>query len=142
MKKNVGIVIVSHSLDVAKGTADMVRKMVGTAIPLAFCGGNADGTLGTSIENILAAIDAAWSDRGVAILVDLGGAETTARWRLKCSLKTAAARWLCAMRQSLKVPLWRQPRLGVEPRCMMYSARLKSCHHNERMAHGFSGDQS
>lgn len=76
MKKNVGIVIVSHSLDVAKGTADMVRKMVGTAIPLAFCGGNADGTLGTSIENILAAIDAAWSDRGVAILVDLGGAET------------------------------------------------------------------
>src|SRR5450631_696821 len=76
MKKNVGIVIVSHSIDVAKGTADMVRKMVGTGIPLAYCGGNADGMLGTNIENILAAISEAWSDRGVAILVDLGGAET------------------------------------------------------------------
>ena len=76
MNKKVGIVIVSHSLDIAKGTADMVRNMVGSAIPLAYCGGNPDGGLGTSIEKILAAIDEAWSDRGVAILVDLGGAET------------------------------------------------------------------
>jgi len=76
MNKKVGIVIVSHSLDIAKGTADMVRNMVGSAVPLAFCGGNPDGGLGTSIEKILAAIDEAWSERGVAILVDLGGAET------------------------------------------------------------------
>jgi PTS hybrid protein len=76
MNRKVGIVIVSHSLDIAKGTADMVRNMVGSAIPLAYCGGNPDGGLGTSIEKILAAIDEAWSDRGVAILVDLGGAET------------------------------------------------------------------
>jgi dihydroxyacetone kinase phosphotransfer subunit len=76
MNKKVGIVIVSHSLDIAKGTADMVRNMVGSAIPMAYCGGNSDGGLGTSIEKILAAIDEAWSDRGVAILVDLGGAET------------------------------------------------------------------
>ncbi len=76
MNKKVGIVIVSHSLDIAKGTADMVRNMVGSAIPLAHCGGNPAGGLGTSIEKILAAIDEAWSDRGVAILVDLGGAET------------------------------------------------------------------
>lgn len=76
MNKYVGIVIVSHSLDIAKGTADMVRNMVGTAIPLAYCGGNPDGGLGTSIEKVLAAIDEAWSERGVAILVDLGGAET------------------------------------------------------------------
>jgi len=76
MNKRVGIVIVSHSVDIAKGTADMVRNMVGSAIPLAYCGGNPEGGLGTSIEKILAAIDEAWSDRGVAILVDLGGAET------------------------------------------------------------------
>ena len=76
MSKKVGIVIVSHSLDIAKGTADMVRNMVGSVIPLAYCGGNPDGGLGTSIEKILTAIDEAWSDRGVAILVDLGGAET------------------------------------------------------------------
>jgi dihydroxyacetone kinase phosphotransfer subunit len=76
MNKKVGIVIVSHSLDIAKGTADMVRNMVGSGIPLAYCGGNSDGGLGTSVEKIQAAINEAWSDRGVAILVDLGGAET------------------------------------------------------------------
>ena len=73
---NVGIVIVSHSPLVAEGTADMVRQMVGDEVPLGFCGGNPEGGLGTSVEKILAAIDVAWSERGVAILVDLGGAET------------------------------------------------------------------
>jgi len=74
--RNVGIVIVSHSPDVARGTADMVRQMVGDEVPLAWCGGTTDGRLGTSVESILAAIDSAWSESGVAILVDLGGAET------------------------------------------------------------------
>ena len=32
----VGIVIVSHSPDVAKGAADMVRQMVGSEVPLGF----------------------------------------------------------------------------------------------------------
>jgi dihydroxyacetone kinase phosphotransfer subunit len=73
---NVGIVIVSHSKLVAQGAADMVRQMVGDEVPLAWCGGNADGGLGTSVEAIMQAIDRAWSDKGVAILVDLGGAET------------------------------------------------------------------
>jgi dihydroxyacetone kinase phosphotransfer subunit len=76
MTERVGIVIVSHSADIARGTADMVRQMVGTEVPLAHCGGNPDGGLGTSVEKILAAIDEAWSEAGVAILVDLGGAET------------------------------------------------------------------
>jgi phosphoenolpyruvate---glycerone phosphotransferase subunit DhaM len=76
MTDRVGIVIVSHSSDVARGTADMVRQMVGDEVPLSFCGGNPDGGLGTSVEKIMAAIHAAWSEKGVAILVDLGGAET------------------------------------------------------------------
>ena len=73
---NVGIVIVSHSPLVAEGTADMVRQMVGDEVPLAWCGGNGHGGLGTSVEAIMGAIDKAWSEAGVAILVDLGGAET------------------------------------------------------------------
>jgi dihydroxyacetone kinase phosphotransfer subunit len=76
MSSNVGIVIVSHSPKVAEGAADMVRQMVGTEVPVAWTGGNPDGGLGTSVPAIIAAIDAAWSDSGVAILVDLGGAET------------------------------------------------------------------
>jgi phosphoenolpyruvate---glycerone phosphotransferase subunit DhaM len=74
--QKVGIVIVSHSPLIAQGTADMVRQMVGDQIPLAWCGGNAENGLGTSVKAITEAIELAWSDRGVAILVDLGGAET------------------------------------------------------------------
>ncbi len=76
MSKNVGIVIVSHSPKVAEGAADMVRQMVGAEVPVAWTGGNPDGGLGTSVPAIMEAIDKAWSDAGVAILVDLGGAET------------------------------------------------------------------
>ena len=83
MSDKVGIVIVSHSPDVARGTADMVRQMVGDEIPLSFCGGNPEGGLGTSVEKIMAAIDAAWSDRGVAVLVDLGGAETNSEMAIE-----------------------------------------------------------
>jgi dihydroxyacetone kinase DhaKLM complex PTS-EIIA-like component DhaM len=74
MSTKVGIVIVSHSPEVARGTANMVRQMVGNEVPLSFCGGNPEGGLGTNVEKIMAAIEAAWADRGVAILVDLGGA--------------------------------------------------------------------
>jgi phosphoenolpyruvate---glycerone phosphotransferase subunit DhaM len=76
MNETVGIVIVSHSRDIAKGTADMVRQMVGKEIKVAYCGGNPDGGLGTSVPLIIDAINDVWSPKGVAILVDLGGAET------------------------------------------------------------------
>ena len=83
MSSRVGIVIVSHSPDVARGTADMVRQMVGNDVPLGWCGGNPDGGLGTSVEKILGAIDTAWSEAGVAILVDLGGAETNSEMAIE-----------------------------------------------------------
>jgi phosphoenolpyruvate---glycerone phosphotransferase subunit DhaM len=83
MSGNVGIVIVSHSVDVAKGAADMVRQMVGDGVPLAWCGGDPAGGIGTSVENIMSAIDRAWSDAGVAILYDLGGAESNSQMAIE-----------------------------------------------------------
>jgi dihydroxyacetone kinase phosphotransfer subunit len=80
---NVGIVIVSHSPKIAEGAADMVRQMVGEAVPLAFTGGNGDGGLGTDLAAILAAIERAWSEAGVAVLVDLGGAETNSEMAIE-----------------------------------------------------------
>jgi dihydroxyacetone kinase phosphotransfer subunit len=80
---NVGIVIVSHSPKVAEGAADMVRQMVGTDVPLAWTGGDPSGALGTSFEAIGEAIHRAWSDAGVAILVDLGGAETNSEMAIE-----------------------------------------------------------
>jgi dihydroxyacetone kinase phosphotransfer subunit len=83
MSANVGIVIVSHSPKVAEGAADMVRQMVGTEVPVAWTGGNPDGGLGTSVPAIIEAIDRAWSEAGVAILVDLGGAETNSEMAIE-----------------------------------------------------------
>ena len=80
---NVGIVIVSHSAKVAEGAADMVRQMVGDQVPLAWTGGNADGGLGTDVARIIEALDAAWSEAGIAVLVDLGGAETNAEMAIE-----------------------------------------------------------
>jgi len=83
MGKNVGIVIVSHSPDVAKGAADMVRQMVGINVPLAWCGGNPGGGLGTSVEAIVKALELAWSAAGVVIMVDMGGAETNSEMAIE-----------------------------------------------------------
>ena len=80
---NVGVVIVSHSPKVAEGAADMVRQMVGDTVPLAWTGGNPDGGLGTDVAAIIAAIDRAWSEAGVVILVDLGGAETNSEMAIE-----------------------------------------------------------
>ncbi len=83
MSDRVGIVIVSHSRDVARGTVDMVRQMVGDEVALAFSGGNSEGGLGTDVASILAAINEVWSPRGVALLVDLGGAETNSEMAIE-----------------------------------------------------------
>jgi PTS hybrid protein len=80
---NVGIVIVSHSPKVAEGAADMVRQMVGDSVTVAHTGGDPAGGLGTDLTSIIAAIDQAWSEAGVAILVDLGGAETNSEMAIE-----------------------------------------------------------
>ena len=83
MDEYVGIVIVSHSEKVASGTAEMVRQMVGDEVLLAFCGGDPDGELGSDVNKIRAAINSAWSEKGVAILVDLGGAQTNSEMAIE-----------------------------------------------------------
>ncbi len=80
---NVGIVIVSHSPNVASGAADMVRQMVGDSVPLAWCGGDPAGGLGTDVAAIRSSIESAWSARGVVVLVDLGGAEMNAEMAIE-----------------------------------------------------------
>ncbi len=81
--RNVGIVIVSHSPLVAEGTADMVVQMVGEQVSVSWCGGNPDGGLGTNARSIHDAILKAWSPAGVAVFVDLGGAETNSEMAIE-----------------------------------------------------------
>ena len=54
----------------------MVREMVGEEVQVAHCGGNPAGGLGTDVMAIKSAIESVYNQKGVAILVDLGGAET------------------------------------------------------------------
>lgn len=83
MSDCVSIVIVSHSPEVARGAADMVRQMVGDEVSVAHCGGDPGGGLGTDVATILSAIESVYSDKGVAILVDLGGAETNSEMAIE-----------------------------------------------------------
>jgi dihydroxyacetone kinase phosphotransfer subunit len=83
MSERVSIVIVSHSADVARGAAAMVRQMVGKEIRVAHCGGNADGGLGTDVAAIKRCIEQVYGPRGVAVLVDLGGAETNSEMAIE-----------------------------------------------------------
>jgi dihydroxyacetone kinase phosphotransfer subunit len=57
--------------------------MVGQDVPLAWCGGNPAGGLGTNVETIGKAIEQAWSESGVAVLVDMGGAETNSEMAIE-----------------------------------------------------------
>jgi len=88
----VSIVIVSHSADVARGAAAMVRQMVGDEVALAYCGGAPDGGLGTDVAAIREAIESVYSDAGVAVLVDLGGAETNSEVAIEMLGPERAAR--------------------------------------------------
>ena len=92
MTDNVAIVIVSHSPDVARGAAEMVRQMVGDEVAIAHCGGNPAGGLGTDVAAIMAAIDSVWTAKGVAVLVDLGGAETNSEMAIELLGPEKAAR--------------------------------------------------
>lgn len=90
--RNVAIVIVSHSPLVAQGAADMVRQMVGDEVAVAPVGGDPGGGLGTDAGAICAAIERVWRPAGVAVLVDLGGAETNSEMAIEMLPPEKAAR--------------------------------------------------
>ena len=74
MNALVGIVVVSHSAQIAAGTVELARQMAGDDLRIEAAGGTADGSLGTDAASIMAAIQAAESGAGVLVLVDLGSA--------------------------------------------------------------------
>jgi dihydroxyacetone kinase phosphotransfer subunit len=74
MEALVGIVIVSHSAQIAAGTVELARQMAGDDLRIEAAGGMPDGSLGTDAAAIMAAISAADSGAGVLVLVDLGSA--------------------------------------------------------------------
>lgn len=72
----VGIVIVSHSENLANSVVEMTAMMAAGA-PVVAAGGMDDGSFGTSYEKIFGAIEAVYSDDGVLVLMDMGSAVMT-----------------------------------------------------------------
>jgi PTS hybrid protein len=73
----VGVVVVSHSPDIARGTVDLAGQMAGEQVRLEAVGGDSHGTLGTDEGRVREAIGRADQGDGVAILADLGSAVLT-----------------------------------------------------------------
>jgi dihydroxyacetone kinase DhaKLM complex PTS-EIIA-like component DhaM len=75
----VGIVLVSHSREVAESVARLAAGLAGGGrlAPVAAAGGTADGDFGTSAELIAQAARRADRGAGVAVLADLGSAVLT-----------------------------------------------------------------
>ena len=69
----VGLVVVSHSTKAAEGICEIAAQMASEA-SIEPAGGEKDGTLGTSVDRISDAIEAADEGDGVVLLVDLGSA--------------------------------------------------------------------
>jgi PTS hybrid protein len=92
MESLVGIVIVSHSAQIAAGTVELARQMAGDDVRIEAAGGTADGSLGTDAAAIMAAIAAADAGAGVLVLVDLGSAVLATQTALELLGEGAAAR--------------------------------------------------
>ncbi|MFJ1969086.1 dihydroxyacetone kinase phosphoryl donor subunit DhaM [Streptomyces sp. NPDC087903] len=79
MSTSVGIVLVSHSAELAAGLRLLVEQIGSDTVPLATAGGTDDGRIGTSYDLVLAAIRDADRGAGVVVLPDLGSSVLTAR---------------------------------------------------------------
>jgi PTS hybrid protein len=70
----VGLVIVSHSAQLAEGVAELAGQMAQGKVVIAVAGGTSDGALGTSVEKIVEALNQADGPDGILVLLDLGSA--------------------------------------------------------------------
>jgi dihydroxyacetone kinase phosphotransfer subunit len=79
----VGIVLVSHSCELAAGLAQLAGQVAGPEVRIEAAGGDPEGGLGTSGDTVREAIERADSGEGVVVLADLGSSILTVRHLLE-----------------------------------------------------------
>jgi phosphoenolpyruvate---glycerone phosphotransferase subunit DhaM len=79
----VGIVLVSHSFELANGLARLASQVAGDGVKVEPAGGGPDGSLGTTDSSVRDAIARADSGQGVVILGDLGSSILTVKHLLE-----------------------------------------------------------
>ena len=75
----VGIVVVSHSEQLARGLVDLAGQVAGPDVRIEAAGGGPAGILGTDDDRVREAIKRANQGDGVVVLCDLGSAILTVR---------------------------------------------------------------
>ncbi len=75
----VGIVVVSHSAELARGVAELAGQVAGPSVSIEVAGGGPEGSLGTDDGLVRDAIRRANDGAGVIVLGDLGSAILTIR---------------------------------------------------------------
>jgi phosphoenolpyruvate---glycerone phosphotransferase subunit DhaM len=75
----VGIVVVSHSAELARGVAELASQMAGPDVRIETAGGGPAGVLGTDDSLVRDAIRRANQGDGVVVLGDIGSAILTIR---------------------------------------------------------------
>ena len=75
----VGIVLVSHSAELAAGAAHLAAQVSGGTVTIVAAGGTDDGDLGTSAAKVADALRRAGQGAGVVVLPDLGSAVLTVK---------------------------------------------------------------
>ncbi len=70
----VGIVLVSHSAELAEGAANLAAQVSGGTVTVIAAGGTDEGDLGTSAAKVERALRQADRGAGVVVLPDLGSA--------------------------------------------------------------------
>jgi PTS hybrid protein len=79
MAEFVGIVLVSHSEELARGLREILLQVSTPDVAVETAGGTDDGRIGTSYDRICSAIGRADKGGGVVVLTDLGSAVLTTR---------------------------------------------------------------
>jgi PTS hybrid protein len=75
----VGIVLVSHSAELAAGAAHLADQVSGGTVTIVAAGGTDDGDLGTSAAKVERGLSRADQGAGVVVLPDLGSAVLTVK---------------------------------------------------------------
>jgi phosphoenolpyruvate---glycerone phosphotransferase subunit DhaM len=79
----IGILIISHSAQVARGVKELAEQMAKGTVRIAAAGGTIEGDLGTSTDVIARALDELRGVEAVLALVDMGSAVMSAEMALE-----------------------------------------------------------
>src|ERR1700682_5566867 len=79
----VGLVVISHSARLAEGVVELAEQMAQGKVAIVAAGGATDGSLGTSVEKVLEALQRVDGPDGTLVLMDLGSAVMTAEMAIE-----------------------------------------------------------